>query len=204
MLKEILPDLYSWSQYSEEKKLDFNGYLIIGKDESIIIDPPDLENDDEASLKSIIDQHVSCPLKGILLTNVHHERASDSLRNRFSVPVWVNERDKNGLEVSSNNSFNGEDHLFCDIQAIQLDHQKSPGETAFYMRDKKMMIVGDALIGKAPGQLSMLPPDKYQDAVKAKAGLGKLMNYEFDTLLVGDGVSILKGAKQAVATFLAS
>ena len=204
MLKEILPDLYSWSQYSEEKKLDFNGYLIIGKDESIIIDPPDLENDDEASLKSILDQHVSCPLKGILLTNVHHERASDSLRNRFFVPVWVNERDKNGLEVSSDNSFNGEDHLFCGIHAIQLDHQKSPGETAFYMKDKKMMIVGDALIGKAPGQLSMLPPDKYQDPVKAKAGLGKLMNYEFDSLLVGDGVSILKGAKQAVATFLAS
>jgi hypothetical protein len=30
------------------------------------------------------------------------------------------------------------------------------------------------------------------------------MSYEFETLLVGDGVSILKGAKETVATFLAS
>ena len=66
------------------------------------------------------------------------------------------------------------------------------------------MLVGDALIGKVPGQINMLPSDKFKDPVKAKAGLQKLMSYEFETLLVGDGVSILKGAKEAVAKFLAS
>ena len=204
MIKEILHDLYSWSEYCEEKKLDFNGYLIIGKEESVIIDPPDLENDDEEELKIIMDRHSSCPLKGIILTNVHHERASNSLKNRFSVPVWVNEQDKEGLEVSASNTFRGGDILFCGIQAIQLEDQKSPGETAFYMKDQKTMLVGDALIGKVPGQVNMLPSDKFKDPVKAKAGLQKLMSYEFETLLVGDGVSIFKGAKEAVAKFLAS
>ena len=204
MIKKTMPDLYSWSEYSEEKKLDFNGYLIIGKGESVIIDPPELGNDDEVELKNLFDKHPSCPLKGILLTNVHHERASVLLKNRFSVPVWVNEQDKEGLEVSAGNTFKGGDILFCGIQAIQLEDQKSPGETAFYMKDQKTMLVGDALIGKVPGQVNMLPSDKFKDPVKAKAGLQKLMSYEFETLLVGDGVSILKGAKETVATFLAS
>ena len=169
MVKEIIPGIFSWSEYSEEKGLDFNGYLVIAKGECVIIDPPELGNDEE-ELKNIIDKHSSCPLKGIILTNVHHERASNSLKNRFSVPIWVNEKDKEGLEVSAGNTFRVGDILFCGILAIQLEDQKSPGETAFYI----------------------------------KVGLKKLMSYEFETLLVGDGVSILKNAKEAVATFLAS
>ena len=203
MIKEIIPGVFSWSDYSEEKGLDFNGYLVIAKGECVIIDPPELGNDEE-ELKNIIDKHSSCPLKGIILTNVHHERASNSLKNRFSVPIWVNEKDKEGLEVLAGNTFRGGDILFCGIQAIQLEDQKSPGETAFYMKDQKTMLVGDALIGKVPGQVNMLPSDKFKDPVKAKAGLQKLMSYEFETLLVGDGVSILKGAKGMVETFLAS
>ena len=204
MIKETLPGIFSWSEYNEEKKLDFNGLLIIGKGESVIIDPPDLAKDDEAELKNIIDSHSSCPLKGVLLTNVHHERASGLLKEKFSVPVWVNNLDKEALETSTDKTFIGGDTLFCGIQAIQLEHQKSPGETAFYIADQKIMILGDALIGKFPGQLNMLPPEKYQDPEKAKASLNQLLDYDFETLLVGDGSSILKGAKEAVKNFLAN
>ena len=204
MIKETLPGIFSWSEYNEEKKLDFNGLLIIGKGESVIIDPPALAKDDEAELKNIIDSHSSCPLKGVLLTNVHHERASSLLKDKFSVPVWVNNLDKEALETSNDKTFIGGDTLFCGIQAIQLEHQKSPGETAFYIADQKIMILGDALIGKFPGQLNMLPPEKYQNPEKAKAGLNQLLDYDFETLLVGDGSSILKGAKEAVKNFLAN
>ena len=201
MIKETLPGL-CWSEYSDEKKLDFNGLLIIGKGESVFIDPPDLGKDDEAELKNILDSHSSCSLKGVLLTNVHHERASGLLKNKFSVPVWVNKLDKEALEASTDKTFTGGDTLFSGIQAIQLEHQKSPGETAFYIKDQKIMILGDALIGKVPGQVNMLHPDKYNDSVKAKAGLNQLLEYDFETLLVGDGTSILKGAKEAVKNFL--
>jgi len=202
MIKETLPGIFSWSEYNEEKKLDFNGLLIIGKGESVIIDPPALAKDDEAELKNIIDSHSSCPLKGVLLTNVHHERASSLLKDKFSVPVWVNNLDKEALETSNDKTFIGGDTLFCGIQAIQLEHQKSPGETAFYIKDQQIMILGDALIGKVPGEVTMLPPDKYKDPAKAKICLNQLLEYDFETLLVGDGTSILKGAKEAVKTFL--
>jgi glyoxylase-like metal-dependent hydrolase (beta-lactamase superfamily II) len=204
MIKEILHNIYSWSEYCEEKNLDFNGYLVIGKDESVIVDPPSLENNDEEELRNIMDKHSACPLKGIMLTNVHHERASNSLKKRFPVPIWVNALDKEGLEVTAGNTYSGGDILFCGIQAIQLEDQKSPGETAFYLKDQKIILVGDALIGKVPGEVNLLPPEKYKDPNKVKAGLQKLMSYEFETLLVGDGVSILKDAKAVVKTFLAS
>jgi glyoxylase-like metal-dependent hydrolase (beta-lactamase superfamily II) len=161
-----------------------------------------LGGNDEIELKGLIDSHSSCPLKAVLLTNVHHERASVLIKNKFSVPVWINKLDKEALETSADKTFIGGDTLFCGIQAIQLEHQKSPGETAFYLKDQQIMILGDALIGKVPGEISMLTPDKYKDPAKAKICLNQLLEYDFETLLVGDGTSILKGAKEAVKTFL--
>ena len=201
MINKIMQNIYSWSEFSDEKQMNFNGYLIIGNGESVIIDPPKLES---SKLAKLLDQHESSPLQGIFLTNVHHERESNPLKNLYSVPVWVNELDKEGLEAPAENSFKGGETLLCGIEAIQLDDQKSPGETAFYMKQQNTMIVGDALLGKVPGKLNMLPPDKYTDQAKAKAGLKKLLDYDFETLLVGDGTSILKNAKETVASFLAT
>ncbi|HEX9154857.1 MAG TPA: hypothetical protein VF819_04790, partial [Nitrospira sp.] len=67
---------------------------------------------------------------------------------------------------------------------------------------KGILIVGDALIGKPAGALSMLPTEKYADAAKAKEGLRRLLKYNFDAILVGDGTSILTGAKQSVERVL--
>ena len=96
------------------------------------------------------------------------------------------------------------DALPCGLISIKLENQKSPGESAFFLKERGVMIVGDALIGKVPGKLNMLPPDKYKDPELAKKGLNKLLDFEFQSLLVGDGVSILKDAKKEVKSFLES
>jgi glyoxylase-like metal-dependent hydrolase (beta-lactamase superfamily II) len=91
------------------------------------------------------------------------------------------------------------------IWVIQLKDQKSPGESALYIpqgQGKGVLIVGDALIGKPAGSVSLLPVEKYADAAKAKEGLRRLLKYEFDSLLVGDGTSILTGGKPAVVRLL--
>jgi len=54
MIKKIMPDLYCWSEFSEEKQMDFNGHLIIGKDESVIIDPPELGAEDAEELTKLL------------------------------------------------------------------------------------------------------------------------------------------------------
>jgi len=85
------------------------------------------------------------------------------------------------------------------IWAIHLKDQKSPGESALYIQQGKgVLIVGDALIGKPPGAVSLLPSERYGDVTKAKEGLRRLLKYNFDSILVGDGASIIFGAKQAV------
>jgi len=43
VLKEIVPGFTTWSEFNEEKQLNFNGYYIDHQGESVIVDPPGVE-----------------------------------------------------------------------------------------------------------------------------------------------------------------
>jgi hypothetical protein len=155
-----------------------------------------------AELEILVNKNSQSPLQAILLTNVHHERECDEMRKIFGVPVLINEKDDAGLERKADKTFADEDTLPCEIKTINFENQKSPGESAFFFKDRGIMILGDALIGEIPGKLNMLPHDKYRDPKLPKRGLNKLLDYKFKSLLLGDGESILKNAKEAVEIFL--
>ena len=201
-INQILPGIRSWSEYCDEKQLNFNGYYLFRQGQSVIIDPPDLNAEGLSELEILINEHADVPLKGILLTNVHHERASIKFKERFSVPVYIHENDQQGMEIASDHTFRNGESILCGLKVIALENQKSPGESAFYLEQEKILIVGDALIGKIPGRVNLLPPDKYSDIDQAKAGLQVLRDLDFNHLLVGDGTSIIDGAKAVVLNFL--
>jgi len=203
-MKEILPNIYKWHQFSEEKKLNFNGYLIVSNEESVLVDPPKMAEKDITKLESLVGKNSKNPMKAILISNVHHERDCNEFRKRFGVDIWINEKDSDGLEIKPNKTFIDGQELPCGIIALELNDQKSPGESGFILRERSIMILGDALIGKVPGKLDMLPADKYKDLDLAKKGLNKLLDFEFQTLLLGDGISILSDAKEKVISFLGS
>lgn len=203
-MKEILPGIYIWHEFSEEKQLNFNGYLLVSGHESVLIDPPGMKEEGLAELENLAGRNSAHPLTTILLTNVHHERECNEFRKKFDVPVAINEKDSAGLEGAVDKTFSDGNSLPCGLVTFSFENQKSPGESAFFLKERGVMIVGDALIGKIPGNLNMLPSEKYKDPALAKKALNKILNYEFESLLVGDGESILKNAKEVVSDFLES
>jgi glyoxylase-like metal-dependent hydrolase (beta-lactamase superfamily II) len=117
--------------------------------------------------------------------------------------LHVPEADAAQMDLTPTKTFKDGELLTGGIWAIQLNDQKSVGESALFIQQGKgVLIVGDALIGKPAGSVSMLSAEKYADIEKAREGLCRLLKYNFDSLLVGDGVSILTGAKQAVERLL--
>ena len=82
---------------------------------------------------------------------------------------------------------------------------KSPGEIALHWPEKKLLIVGDAVIGNPAGQCGLLREKVMDDPARLRRSVRHLLDLEFDTLLVDDGVSILDDAKsrlkELVATF---
>jgi len=196
-VKQLLPGIWQWSWFSDEKRLDFNGLFLTVGEHRIVIDPPPMT----AEASTLIRRQGA--LDYIIVTNRDHLREAVAYQAEFRCQLQIPEADASQMDVKPTKTYKDGELLPGGIWAIQLKDQKSPGESALYIQQGKgVLIVGDALIGKPAGALSLLPSERYGDVAKAKEGLRRLLKYNFDSILVGDGASIVFGAKQAVEQVL--
>ncbi|MFQ5483474.1 MAG: hypothetical protein ACE5ER_12045, partial [Nitrospinaceae bacterium] len=195
-------DIWSWSVFDEEKQIAFNGHYLVHGEEAVLIDPPDPDPATLDDLRRLMQTQQACPLQAILLTNLHHDRGGPRLRDVFSIPLHMPEADAALADFQPDKVFRGVYRSFCGLRVVHVPCQKTPGESVFHLEDRKILIVGDALIGRVQGKVNLLPPDKYADIHKAKAGLRVLGDLDFEMLLVGDGFSILREARQAVGELI--
>jgi glyoxylase-like metal-dependent hydrolase (beta-lactamase superfamily II) len=196
-MKQILPGIWQWSWFSEEKQLYFNGLFLTIGEHKILIDPPPMT----AEARTVIRRQE--PIDYIIVTNRDHVREATTHQAEFTCRLQVPEADVDQMDVKPDKTYKDGELLPGGIWVINLTGQKSPGESALFIQQGRgVVIVGDALIGKPAGSVSMLPGEKYSDVTKAKEGLRRLLKYKFDSLLVGDGASILTGAKQQVERLL--
>jgi len=192
-MQQLLPGIWQWSWFSQEKQLDFNGLFLTVGEHRVLVDPPPMTQDDLSQAKQ------GGQVDYVLLTNRDHEREAATYQQEFGCQVMVPEADASQMTIKADKTYKDGELLAGGIWVIHLKDQKSPGESALFIQQGKgVLIVGDALIGKPPGSLAMLSAEKYADAGKAREGLRRLLKYNFDTILVGDGTSILTGAKQTM------
>lgn len=196
-MKQILPDIWQWSWFSDEKQLDFNGLFLVIGEHKILVDPPTMT----AEARAVVRRYE--PIDYIILTNRDHLREAATYQEEFRCQLRVPEADAAQMTVRPTKTYKDGELLPGGMWAIHLKDQKSPGESALFIeRGQGVLIVGDALIGKPPGSVRMLPAEKYADIQKAKDALSRLLKYNFESLLVGDGASILNGGKQQVEHLL--
>ena len=197
-MNEIVKGVYIWSVFSEEKKLNFNGYFIPTQHAlfgNVVIDPPPVSDLDLAQMESL------GSVQHIFITNRNHIRWSCELRVKFNAEIRMNSADAQSEDMISDHNFGDGDMLAGFLKAVVIPDNKSSGETALYWEEKKILFLGDALIGKPPGDVSLLPPEKYADIEKARAGIQVLDDLNFDSLLMGDGDPIVTGGKKAIERF---
>ena len=197
-MKALLPGIWQWSWFSEEKQLNFNGLFLTVGEHRIVVDPPPLTGEASALIRR------QGQLDYVIVTNRDHVREAAACQADFRCQLQVPDADAPQMDLKPTKTFKDGELLPGGIWVIHLQDQKSPGESALFVQQGRgVLIVGDALIGKPAGALSLLPEEKYADATKAKAGLQRLLKYQFDAILVGDGTSILTGAKAVVERALA-
>ena len=169
-MKSLLPGIWQWSWFSEEKQLNFNGLLLTVGEHRILVDPPHLTPEASTMIRR------QGQLDYIIVTNRDHAREAAACQAEFRCHLQVPDADAPHMDLKPTKTFKDGELLPGGIWVIHLQDQKSPGESALFLQQGKgVVIVGDALIGKPPGSLSLLPPEKYADLVKAKAGLRRLL-----------------------------
>jgi len=196
-MKQILPGMWQWSSFSAEKQLDFNGLFLTVGEHKVLVDPPPMTAEASTFIRR------NGPVDYIIVTNRDHVREAATYQAEFKCQLQVPDADASQMDLRPTKTFKDGELLPGGLWVIHLKDQKSPGESALFIQQGRgVLIVGDALIGKPAGAVSMLAADKYADATKAKEGLQRLLKYQFESLLVGDGTSILAAATQPVERLL--
>jgi len=101
-MNEILKDVYIWSVFSEEKKLNFNGYFIHTQHPlfgNVVIDPPSVSDLDLVQMETL------GFVQQILITNRNHIRWSRELRRKFDAEIRMNSADEQSDDLISDHNF---------------------------------------------------------------------------------------------------
>jgi glyoxylase-like metal-dependent hydrolase (beta-lactamase superfamily II) len=189
-MREIVSGIFTWPWFSARHNYDFNGYLVRDPGGNLCIDPVEPET-------ATLDEIGRLGVARIILTNRNHVRAANAVRFR----------------TGARTAIHPDDAAYTRTQAAEIDDAlrigerigplrvigvpgKSPGEIALHWPERRLLIVGDAVIGNPPGHCALLSETVMDDPPRLRASVRQLLDLDFDTLLVGDGEPILSGAKE--------
>jgi glyoxylase-like metal-dependent hydrolase (beta-lactamase superfamily II) len=197
-MHEILPGVWTWSRLSPPHGYDFHGHLLCLAGGNLCIDPAEATPEEITEITRL-------GVSRILLTNRNHVRDANRIRSRTGARTAIHADDAGYAQgqgaVIDERLAVGETIGPLRVVAVA---GKSPGEVAFHWPERRLLIVGDAVIGHPPGQLSLLRERVMDDPAQLRASVRRLLELDFDTVLVGDGTPLLAGAKAQLAALVAT
>jgi len=189
-MREVVSGIFTWPWFSEPHGYNFNGYLIRHAGGNLCIDPVEPAEED---LNEIARHGVA----RIVLTNRNHSRAANKVRARTGARTAMHPAD---APHARSQSAELDDDLRIGEKVGPLTvvgaAGKSPGEVALHWPERKILIVGDAVVGDPPGRCKLLPEKVVDDPARLRESVRSLLALDFDILLPGDGAPILQGAKE--------
>src|SRR5581483_1715356 len=198
-MREIVDAIFTLSRLSEPHGYDFNGYFLRHAEGNVCVDP--VEPPPE-----VLDRLATEGVARIVLTNRNHVRAANAVRERTGARTAIHPADA-AYARSQGATIDDELHTGARVAGFRVIGVpgKSPGEIALHSLDRRILVVGDALIGNPPGKLSLLREKVMDDPARLRASVEVLAELDVDCILPGDGVPILREAqarlRELVATF---
>jgi len=189
-MQEILSGIFTWPWFSEPHGYNFNGHFILHAGGNLCIDPVEPAKED-------IEELARHGVARILLTNRNHSRAANKVRARTGARTAIHPADapharSQGAELDDELKVGQKIGPWVVVGAPG----KSPGEIALHWPERKILIVGDSVIGNPPGRCGLLPERVMDDPSRLRESVRGLLGLDFDTILVGDGAPILQNAKE--------
>lgn len=196
-MRELSPGLWHWTVPHDRIGVEVSSYYL--EPERVLIDPMVPREGLEWFEQHGAPEH-------ILLTNRHHDRQAWRVRDAFGSTVHCV---RNGLyELEGRGpveAFDFGDELPGGAWVYEVD-AICPDETALHIPAYSALACADGVVRHGE-ELTFVPDQLMDDPEDTKAALreayGRLLELDFDTLLLAHGQPIVGGAKQALAEFAA-
>jgi hypothetical protein len=200
-MQEILPRLFHWTTVHPRIRIEVSSYYL--REGGVLLDP-------------LIPAEGLDWFRGagepsdIVLTNRHHYRHCAEFEEAFGCTVWCNEAGMHEFTKGERvRPFRAGDSLPGGIGSHEVG-VICPDETALLLPVKGgVLAVADGVVREGDGPLSFVPDPFLGDEPEAvkkglKAAYARLLDLEFDTLLLAHGNPCLEGAKDALREFVES
>lgn len=190
---------------SEPGRLSLECYLLDCPEGVVLIDTgmqPSAVNEIGAELHSMGRRWVD--VDAVLITHKHGDHIMNlpKVKELTGAEVMSHKGDAEDIESSIGVKVKGLEHgetlPYCGgIEVVHVPGH-SEGNCCYYLPEKKLMIAGDTVFGDEKGNLET-PPERYcLDVEQASKGIKRLMDYDFEALLITHGKNTLVGAKEKV------
>lgn len=197
-MHEIAPGLWHWTARHEHIGAEVSSYYL--SDARVLIDPMTPPDGVQVFGELGRPEHV-------VLSNRHHDRHSWRLRDIFGCKVHCI---RNGVyELAGRGSvepFDFGDELPGGIVVHEVD-AISPDETALHLVEQRALACADGVVSRRGSDgLSFVGENLMDDPERTKAGLReaytRLLELDFDLLLLAHGEPVVAGGKDALRAFV--
>jgi glyoxylase-like metal-dependent hydrolase (beta-lactamase superfamily II) len=195
-MREIGPGLWHWTARHEHIGIDVSSYYL--EADRVAIDPMLPDEGLEWFEARGAPEHV-------LLTNRHHDRHSWDLRDAFGSAVHCVRNGVYELEGRGPvESFEFGDELPGAARVYEVD-AICPDETALHIPAHDALACADGVV-HYEGSLTFVP-DRFMDEPqetkrRLREAYGRLLDLDFELLLLAHGAPLVGGAKQTLREFV--
>ncbi|PCK07618.1 MAG: MBL fold metallo-hydrolase [Alteromonadaceae bacterium] len=191
-------NLFCWSQFDNDRNIDFHSYLWVRSEGNVVFDPLPLTDHDEKHLNSL------GKVSHILISNSDHIRDAVKLAKLTGAKIYGPAGEKDSFPVQCA-EWLGEAKGFIEgLDVYCLNGSKTEGELAFVI-EGETLITGDLIRAHSGGKLCMLPGAKLQDLAVAKESVRRLASIPgIKAVLVGDGWPIFNNGEQILSELVAA
>ena len=197
VMLEISPGLWHWIARHERIGIDVSSYYLAA--ERVLLDPMLPADGLEWFEREGAPEH-------ILLTNRHHDRHAWEIAQAFGARVHCVRNGVHELEGRGEvEPFDFGDRLPGGVAVHEVD-AISPDETALHIPAHGALACADGVIRFGGPRLGFVP-DQFMDEPdetkrRLREAYGRLLELDFDVLLLAHGEPMAGGAKQALAEFV--
>lgn len=197
-MQEIAPGVWHWTARHPHIHAGVSSYYLLP--ESVLIDPMIPPAGVEWFVEHGAPEHV-------LMSNRHHDRDAWRLREAFGCAVHCI---RNGLHELEGRGpvepFDFGDELPGGVIVHEVN-AICPDETALQIPSRAALACADGVVrGRDDGELAFVPDFLMDDPEQTKQGLRdayrRLLELDFDSLLLAHGEPVVGGAKEALRAFV--
>jgi glyoxylase-like metal-dependent hydrolase (beta-lactamase superfamily II) len=186
-------NLFCWSEFDEDRNIDFHSYLWVRSEGNVVFDPLPLTSHDEEHLKSL--GNVSY----IIISNSDHIRNAEKLAEITGAKVWGPAGEAESFPIECSQWLNEGDGVLEGLDIYSLSGSKTNGELSFLI-EGETLITGDLVRAHCGGKLCMLPDVKLLDIAKAKSSVKRLASIQgVKAILPGDGWPVFRDGEQVLS-----